>query len=197
MSKSTFSLHSITEKAVFQLNRESAAAKLEGVGLTTTQILENLGHLYNAARKASGEVDEMRNNLAGRLAVEKFGLSNRKLDTSLLENFVRNNPLVFQWFKDAYPDIARMLEAGLAERKQSQRNLYQRITAPPSNDNEIHELKEQLRQLQALVNKPKRTYKRSNVAKDKKQHKKQKQRVDPEPEPQIEEYSKAEESDGS
>ncbi|KAJ3264040.1 hypothetical protein HK104_006538, partial [Borealophlyctis nickersoniae] len=88
-----------------------------------------------------------------------------------------------------------MLEAGLEERKQSQRTLYQRITAPSSNDNEIHELKEQIRQLQALVNKPKCTYKCSNVAKDKNTHKKQ--RVNPEPEPIIEEYSEAEESDGS
>ncbi|KAJ3271019.1 hypothetical protein HK104_004766 [Borealophlyctis nickersoniae] len=151
MSNGPFSLSTIVDKNIFQLNRTSALKKLMEAGLSTKQKIEQLGYLHAIIMKANAEGQAMMNELPDMLEGDKFGLKNRALDDNVLEVFIRHNPIVFNWFKKSYPTIAARMEAGLEERKSTQQ---MPVNPPPSsNDNEIHELRQQLHKMTALLEK--------------------------------------------
>ncbi|KAJ3270977.1 hypothetical protein HK104_004773, partial [Borealophlyctis nickersoniae] len=150
MSNAPFSLSTILDKPIFLLNRASAYEKLKVAGLSTKQKIQQLGYLHAIIMKANAEGQAMANELAEMLEGDKFGLKNRALENKDLEVFVRHNPIVFSWFKESYPEIAARMEAGLEERKSSQQIPN---PPPPSNSNEIHELRRQVQEMAALLQK--------------------------------------------
>ncbi|KAJ3272894.1 hypothetical protein HK104_004381 [Borealophlyctis nickersoniae] len=129
--------------------RNSVIKKLNGTALTTAQMLDELEHVYKIKLQADGEINELMHILAERLRRDEFGLRNIGLDSNKLALFI-GNTAVFKWFAAAHSDVARRIEAGLAER-----------VAPPMSDAErIRELEEHNRQLLDALNnqQPKLTY---------------------------------------
>ncbi|KAJ3255966.1 hypothetical protein HK104_007114, partial [Borealophlyctis nickersoniae] len=159
------SLSTIAEKPIFVLNRTSAYDKLENAGFSTAQKLAQLRYLHTIIVKANAEGRAMMNVLAEMLEGDKFGLKNRALDDKDLEEVIIYNPVVFGWFKDSYPEIADRMEAGLEERKSS-RQITKPPPPPPSNDNKIHELRRQVQEMAARLQKKQKhiTYNRHTTA---------------------------------
>ncbi|KAJ3251256.1 hypothetical protein HK104_007383, partial [Borealophlyctis nickersoniae] len=129
--------------------RNSVIKKLNGTALTTAQMLDELGHVYQIKLQADGEINELMHLLAERLKRDEFGLRNVALDSNKLALFIGNTQ-VFEWFAAAHLDVARRIEAGLRER----------VEPPMSDAERIRELEECNRQLlNALKNQqPKLTY---------------------------------------
>ncbi|KAJ3274453.1 hypothetical protein HK104_004090 [Borealophlyctis nickersoniae] len=147
MSK-PFSLSSIFSKKgnifVQGPSRESAITKLHDTALTTAELLDEVGHVYQIKLKAEDEINELRTILTERLSRDEFGLRNVTLKSNKLQRFIANAQ-VFDWFAKAHSEVAGRIQAGLRER----------LASPMSKAERLRELeervKEQNRQLAVLL----------------------------------------------
>ncbi|KAJ3276135.1 hypothetical protein HK104_003720 [Borealophlyctis nickersoniae] len=116
MSK-PFSLSSIFSKKgnifVQGPSHESAITKLHDTALTTAELLDEVGHVYQIKLKAEDEINELRTILVGRLSRDEFGLRNVALKSNKLQRFIANAQ-VFDWFAKARSEVAGRIKAGFA-----------------------------------------------------------------------------------
>ncbi|KAJ3249454.1 hypothetical protein HK104_007667 [Borealophlyctis nickersoniae] len=120
---------------VYGSSREPVIKKLNGIGLTTEDMLDELIHIYNTKLQADSEINHLTKVLAGRLRKEEFGLRNGDLTPDKLALFV-DNTRVFEWFAAQHSDVAAKIKAGLQER----------LATPMSDADRVRELEKQLEQ---------------------------------------------------